>query len=79
MDIPRTREDVRDDLESITDQISNGVEQGRYTLAQLQEAMMKRTKQAAASTDQLVHENPWSALGVGVALGLLIGYLMPRR
>jgi len=79
MDIPRTREDVRDDLESITEQISNGVEQGRYTLAQLQEAMMKRTKQAAASTDQLVHDNPWGALGVGVALGLLIGYLMPRR
>lgn len=79
MDIPRTREDVRDDLESITDQISNGIEQGRYSLAQLQESMMKRTKQAAASTDQLVHENPWGALGIGVALGVLIGYLMPRR
>jgi ElaB/YqjD/DUF883 family membrane-anchored ribosome-binding protein len=79
MDIPRTREDVRDDLESITDQISNGIEQGRYSVAQLQEALMKRTKQAAASTDQLVHDNPWSALGIGVALGLLIGYLMPRR
>ena len=79
MDIPRTREDVRDDLESITDQISNGIEQGRYSVAQLQEALMKTTKQAAASTDQLVHDNPWSALGIGVALGLLIGYLMPRR
>jgi ElaB/YqjD/DUF883 family membrane-anchored ribosome-binding protein len=79
MDIPRTREDLRDDLESITDQISNGIEQGRYSLTQLQEAMMKRTKQAAASTDQLVHENPWGALGIGVAVGVLIGYLMPRR
>ena len=79
MDIPRTREDLRDDLESVADQISNGIEQGRYSLAQLQDAMMKRTKQAAASTDQLVHDNPWSALGIGVALGLLIGYLMPRR
>jgi len=79
MDIPRTREDLRDDLDSITDQISNGIEQGRYSLTQLQEALVKRTKQAAASTDELVHDNPWSALGIGVALGLLIGYLMPRR
>ena len=79
MDIPRTREDLRDDLDSITDQISNGIEQGRYSLTQLQEALVKRTKQAAASTDELVHDNPWSALGIGDALGLLIGYLMPRR
>ena len=79
MDVPRTREDIRDDLESITEQISNGIEQGRYNLTQLQEALVKRTKQAAASTDQLIHENPWGALGVGVALGLLIGYLIPRR
>ena len=79
MDVPRTREDVRDDLESITEQISNGIEQGRYSLAQLQESLVKRTKQAAASTDQLIHDNPWSAMGVGVALGLLIGYLIPRR
>jgi ElaB/YqjD/DUF883 family membrane-anchored ribosome-binding protein len=79
MDAPRTREDLRDDLESITEQISSGIQQGRYNLTQLQEALVKRTKQAAASTDELIHENPWSALGIGVALGLLIGYLMPRR
>ena len=79
MDMPRTREDVRDDLESITDQISSGIEQGRYSLSQLQESLMRRTKQAAASTDELVHDNPWAALGVGVVLGVMLGYLLPRR
>lgn len=79
MDAPRTREDVRDDLESITDQISHGIEQGRYSLSQLQETLSKRTRQAAESTDQLIHENPWAALGIGVAMGVLIGYLLPRR
>ncbi len=79
MDIPRTREDIRDDLETITDQINAGIEQGRYSLNQLQEALVKKTRQAAASTDQLIHDNPWGALGVGVAVGLLIGYMMPRR
>ena len=79
MDAPRTREDVRDDLESISDQITDGIEQGRYSLLQLQEALMSRTRQAAESTDQMVHDNPWAALGIGVALGIMIGYLLPRR
>jgi ElaB/YqjD/DUF883 family membrane-anchored ribosome-binding protein len=79
MDTPRTREDMRDDLETITDQISNGIEQGRYSLTQLQDALVTRTKQAAASTDELIHDYPWSAIGVGVALGILIGFLIPRR
>ena len=79
MDTPRTREDVRDDLETITDQISSGIEQGRYSLSQLQESLVSRTKQAAASTDELIHDYPWSAIGVGVALGVLIGFMIPRR
>lgn len=79
MDMPRTREDVRDDLESLTDQINDGIEQGRYSLSQLQEALVSRTRRAAASTDDLIHDYPWSAIGVGVALGILIGFMLPRR
>lgn len=79
MDMPRTRDDVRDDLNSITDQIQEGLEHGRYTAAELQRVLKDRTRQAAESTDQLVHEYPWSAIGVGVILGLMVGILMPRR
>jgi ElaB/YqjD/DUF883 family membrane-anchored ribosome-binding protein len=79
MDAPRTREDVQDNLESITSQISEGIKKGSYNLSQLQDALMDRTKQAAASTDQMVHENPWGAIGVGVAIGVLLGFLIPRR
>jgi ElaB/YqjD/DUF883 family membrane-anchored ribosome-binding protein len=79
MDTPRAREDVRDDLETLTDQISDGINQGRYSLTQLQERLVNRTRRAAASTDELIHDYPWSAIGVGVALGLLIGLMIPRR
>lgn len=79
MDMPRTREDIRDDLESLTDQINDGIEQGRYSFSQLQEALVSRTRKAAASTDDLIHDYPWSAIGVGVALGILIGFMLPRR
>ena len=79
MDVPRTREEAQGHLEAITDQINEGLEKGRYTLNQLQETLVSRTKQAAASTDDLVHDNPWSAIGVGIAIGILIGFIIPRR
>ena len=79
MDIPRTREDVKEDLEHITDQIHQGIEKGRYTLTQVQNAVRDRTRHAAESTDQMVHENPWAAIGVAAAVGVLLGLLLPKR
>ena len=79
MDVPRSREEVQDHLGTITDQIHDGLEKGRYTLNQLRDSLASRTKEAAESTDELVHENPWSAIGVGIAVGILIGFLIPRR
>lgn len=79
MDMPRTREDVRDDLDSIKDRISKGLEHGRYTAAELQRALSERTRQAAQETDRLVHDYPWSAIGLGIVIGLMIGACLPRR
>lgn len=79
MDMPRSREAIRDDLQSITDQISEGIRKGRYTAAELQRALVDRTRHAAESTDTLVHENPWAAIGVGVVIGLMIGLALPRQ
>lgn len=79
MDMPRSREDVRDDLDSIKDRISRGLEHGRYTASELQRALSERTRQAAEETDRLVHDYPWSAIGLGVVIGLMIGVCLPRR
>lgn len=79
MDMPRTREAVQDNLEAITDQINDGLKKGRYTLNQLQDALVSHGKEAAACTDKMVHDNPWGAIGVGVAVGILLGFLIPRR
>jgi ElaB/YqjD/DUF883 family membrane-anchored ribosome-binding protein len=44
-----------------------------------QEALVIKTRAAAQATDVYVHENPWNAVGVAAALGLLIGFLIGRR
>ena len=39
----------------------------------------KRAQAAVATTDQYVHDNPWSAIGIGAGIGLVVGYLVARR
>jgi ElaB/YqjD/DUF883 family membrane-anchored ribosome-binding protein len=48
-------------------------------MAQAQEALLVRTKEAAKATDAYVHENPWQAAGIAAGVGLLIGLLIGRR
>ena len=44
-----------------------------------QEALLAKTRAAAKATDVYVHENPWNAVGVAAAVGLLVGFLIGRR
>ncbi len=77
MDTPRQRE-VTNELESITDQIEDNINAGKYTLSELQKALVEKTKEAAKTTDTYVHDNPWTAIGVAAGLGLVIGLLLRR-
>jgi ElaB/YqjD/DUF883 family membrane-anchored ribosome-binding protein len=63
-------------LENITDQIEQGIEQGRYTWKQIQENVTTKTKAAAEATDAYVHENPWKVVGMAAGLGLIVGLLL---
>jgi ElaB/YqjD/DUF883 family membrane-anchored ribosome-binding protein len=78
MDTPRVREAVGSTLENITDQIETSINSGKFTLAELQKAMVDKTKEAARNTDKLVHENPWTSIGIAAGIGLVIGLLLPR-
>ena len=42
-------------------------------------AIADGTRQAAQATDGFVHERPWQAIGIGAALGVLVGLLIARR
>jgi ElaB/YqjD/DUF883 family membrane-anchored ribosome-binding protein len=47
-------------------------------LAQAEDAVMVKAKQAADATDDYVNENPWRAVGIAAGAGLLIGMLIGR-
>jgi len=68
---------------------SNGIDMSsrmsdtlRDTQSRLSEAsanLQARTRKAAKATDAYVHESPWQAVGLGTALGLIVGLLAVRR
>lgn len=45
----------------------------------LEETVVEKTKVAAKATDDYVKENPWKAVGVGTAIGVVIGLLIARK
>ena len=55
------------------------LEGARAKLSQAQSLVTDGAKQYASMTDAYVHDNPWKALGVATAAGMLIGFLLSRR
>lgn len=48
-------------------------------MADAQDAVLARTKEAAKATDAYVHENPWRSVGFAASIGVVIGLLIGRR
>ncbi|KQV35337.1 MULTISPECIES: DUF883 family protein [Massilia] len=48
-------------------------------IIRLEEAAVEKAKVAAKATDEYVKENPWKAVGLGTAVGVVIGMLIARK
>jgi ElaB/YqjD/DUF883 family membrane-anchored ribosome-binding protein len=48
-------------------------------IIRLEEVAVEKAKVAAKATDEYVKENPWKAVGLGTAVGVVIGMLIARK
>jgi len=48
-------------------------------LMEVEEAVVKKTRQAVKATDEYIHENPWQSVIISGGVGFLIGYLVSSR
>ncbi|WP_298923470.1 YqjD family protein [uncultured Ramlibacter sp.] len=54
-------------------------EQAKADLAGLEELAGEQARKAGQAADGYVRENPWTAVGIGAGVGLLVGLLLARR
>ena len=64
---------------ALRERIAIRLRDAKERLADLEAALVDKTKAAARATDDFVHEEPWKAVGVAAALGLALGVLIGRR
>jgi ElaB/YqjD/DUF883 family membrane-anchored ribosome-binding protein len=48
-------------------------------IIRMEEAVVEKTKATVKATDDYVQENPWKAIGISAAVGVLVGALISRR
>jgi ElaB/YqjD/DUF883 family membrane-anchored ribosome-binding protein len=51
----------------------------KVKLAEAEQVLREKTKQAAKLTDDYVRDNPWQAVGIAAMAGLVLGILISRR
>ncbi len=61
------------------EKIQDSLHRAKVKLAEAEDIMIDKTKQAARATDEYVHDHPWKAVGVAAGIGLIIGLLIGRR
>lgn len=55
------------------------LDSAKAKLSEYQASAAQAGRKYAEQTDKYVHDNPWKAVGVGAALGAVIGFLVARR
>ena len=61
------------------ERIQDRLHTAKIRVAEAEEALMVRTREAARVTDEFVHDKPWYAVGIAAAVGLVVGMLIGRR
>lgn len=51
----------------------------KTSLIAAEETVVERTKVAAKATDEYVKDHPWTSVGLGAAVGVVIGLLISRK
>jgi ElaB/YqjD/DUF883 family membrane-anchored ribosome-binding protein len=61
------------------EKIQDSLHQAKVKLAEVEDVLIDKGKQAARATDEYVHDHPWKAVGIAAGVGLILGMLINRR
>ncbi len=74
-----TADQASESAAEVRGRVQAKMNQAKADLALLQETAVAKAKAAGHATDEYVHENPWTAIGIAAGVGLVVGLLVGRR
>ena len=66
-------------MSKLRSKAESALKDSRYRLGETGDALAKQTREAAARADEYVRDNPWTGVGIGAAVGVVLGVLLTRR
>jgi len=67
------------EFDKLCSKAENALKETRSRLSDSGERFAEQTKVAAEKADEYVHDNPWIGIGIGAAIGFVLGALFTRR
>lgn len=77
--LKRAANETGDKARDLREQVETKLLRAKLSLQEIEGQALDRAKAAARATDDYVHDNPWQAIGVAAAVGVVVGLLMNRR
>jgi len=73
------KDDSGEKFSEIKSEAEASLRKAKARLGTLEQNAMARARKIATDSDEYVHENPWTAIGIGAGIGLLLGLLIGRK
>ncbi|MFD1804572.1 YqjD family protein [Mixta tenebrionis] len=69
----------KSEIDKLRSKARAALDESRQRLGETGDRLSQTTREAVGRADDYVRENPWHGVGIGAAVGLVIGMLMSRR
>ncbi len=68
-----------DELHEMRDKMYARIAEAKDSVLEFSDDLSGQARKSAKVIDQEVHQEPWKAVGIGAAVGLLLGMVLSRR
>lgn len=69
----------KEELSKLRGKAEKALQESRHRLGETGDLIARQTREAAEKTDEYVRDNPWTSVGIGAAVGVVLGVLLTRR
>ncbi|RLR57961.1 hypothetical protein CKA49_36520 [Pseudomonas aeruginosa] len=69
----------KEELQSLRSKAESALKGSRAKLSEAGREIVDNTKEIAGKADNYVRENPWTGIGIGETVGVVLGVLLAKR